>query len=249
VSYTVCTIREVGDGPDELADGLIYPVPLEQADSVAVEPRDGDDVKSLICTAVEIRIAGAKKPMLSVQKIRARVLLTDARLTFACSKFDKGGGWWGIGAGALVAIPANVGSKALAARRRRGKMLVGQIRYPWIKSVYAQNKGGWNAVKMLRVLVNAGGNQEFRVNLTLPSDVDATAAGTELIRRAAAFRLAHDEGEFGEEERARLTELASVDPLVWVKGTGQMAGEVFPTSWGPGEKTASFGLHGGERST
>ncbi len=73
MNYTVCTIREVLDGPVEADEGLIYPVPLDEADSVAVEPRDGDDIKRVNCTAVEVRVQGDKgKPLLLAPDIRAQ---------------------------------------------------------------------------------------------------------------------------------------------------------------------------------
>jgi hypothetical protein len=214
-----------------------------------MEPRDGTNVKHIYCTALDIRERGAKKPMIRAKEIRAQILITDARMTIACSKYEKGGGWWGIGAGALVAVPLNVGSKMLAARRRRGKMLVGQIRYPWISGVFAQNRSGWSGSETLCVFAGAGGGRVLRLLVTLPKDLDATAVGTELIQRAAAFRLAHDDEPPSEEKRARLIELCSVEPLTWVKGSGKMAGHNFPNFWPASERSARFGLSLGPQAS
>lgn len=242
-AYTICAIREVADRPGEPEEGLFYPVGLEQRDSVALEARDGSNVKRLKCTAIEVAPVGGAKPLLRVKEISAQVLVTDARITVACTKYDKGGGWtgWGLG-GVAVAVASNAASHALAARRRRGKMLVGQVRYPWINAVYAQNRVGFGGVEKLRVVASASGRGLLRVDLTLPKDVDACSVGTELIRRAAAFRLAHDAEPLADDEQRRLRELANVAPLKFVKGTGKMAGHEFPTCWPAGERSARFGL-------
>jgi hypothetical protein len=241
-SYTICAIREIGDGPEGFEEGLLFPVPLDQPDAIATEPRDGPDIRTVNCTAISVAVVGAKQPLMRVRDIRAQVMLTDARITVACSKFDKGGGWWGTGAGAIVALPLNIGSHALAARRRRGKMLVGQVRFPWITAVYAQSRVGFGGAETLRVIANTGGKNRLRVDLTFPKNVDATAIGTELIRRAARFRLAADQAPIADKERARLLELTRVEPLTYRKESGKMAGHEFPTSWPASERSARFGL-------
>jgi hypothetical protein len=241
-NYAVCAVRDVLDGPFGPEDGFFLPVPALEKDTVILESRDGTNVRRILCKGISVRAGEQHKRLLRATDIRAQVLVTDARITVACSKFDKGGGWWGIGAGALVAIPLNAGSKALAARRRRGRMFVGQIRYPWISAVYAQNKGGLRGVEMLRVTVKSGGRSLW-LDLTLPSDVDATAVAAELIRRTAQFRLAH-ERPMEDKERAALTELSNIPPLVWRRDEKKMVGHSFPTFWPVGDKSARFGLPG-----
>ena len=46
-------------------------------------------------------------------------------------------------------ITANAISKARAAIRSRGKMLVGQVRYPWIQTVGSSPKDGWASEEKL----------------------------------------------------------------------------------------------------
>jgi hypothetical protein len=244
--YRVCVVRECAAGPVPAEESLLFPVALDERDTIALEPRDGSDIRHANCTAIKVAQVGATNSLLRVKDIRGRVLLTDARITVACSRFDKGGGWWGMGAGALVAIPLNVGSHALAAHRRRGRMLVGQVRYPWITEVYAQSKVGYKGVESLRVVANVGGKSRLRLDLQFPKDVDALAIGTELVHRVARFRLKHDEGEMDEAERERLVELTTVPKIVYVKETGNMGGHKFPTSWPASERSARFGLVSGE---
>ena len=241
---TICVVREIGYEPDQLVEeGLLYPVPLDQPDTVAAEERDGQQIQRAYCNAIEIAAVGSKNTLLRVRDIRALVMLSDARITVACSKFDKGGGWrgWGIG-GLVMSVPLNIGSHALAAHRRRGKMLVGQIRYPWIDSVYIQSRVGFSGTEKLRVVANVGGKNLLRLDLTFPKDVDAAAIGTELIRRAARFRLAHDDEALNQSELARLEQLTAVEPLVYAKGSGKMAGHEFPSSRPPSDRSARLGL-------
>ncbi|HEV7493339.1 hypothetical protein [Baekduia sp.] len=235
--YAICGVREVLEGTFDAEDGYFLPVPGLETDTVLLEPRDGADVRRLHCNEIVVKAGEANKRILRAADIRAQVLLTDARLTIACTKYDKGGGWVG---GPVAMIALNAGSKLLAANRRRGKMLVGQIRYPWIHAVYAQNKSGWSGSELLRVIVKARG-QLLRLELTFPKDVDATAIATELIRRTAQFRLAH-EPDREDAEIKRLHELASVPPLVWRKADNQLAGHQFPSHWPVAHRSARFGL-------
>ena len=84
------------------------------------------------------------------------VCITDARVVVYCEKFEKGGGWRGFGLGGLaVAAMANAVSHARAAARRKGKVLVTQVRYPWIAQVAAPaDKHGRQ--RALRIVVNSG---------------------------------------------------------------------------------------------
>lgn len=60
-------------------------------------------------------------------------ILTDRRLAFLTTDFDKGGGWVGFGVvGFAVAASANAVSKQRAARRSGGKVLIGHVRHEWL---------------------------------------------------------------------------------------------------------------------
>jgi hypothetical protein len=235
--YTVCAIREVVEDELSMDEGLIFPIPAMDADTVMLEQRDGGDVQRVLCNEIEVTGGESNERLLRTADIRGQVLITDARLTVACSKFDKGGGWVG---GPVAMIALNAGSKLLAAHRRRGKMLVGHVRYPWIRAVYAQNKGGWTGAETMRIIVKSG-DEPMRLELTFPKDVDATAVATEVIRRAARFRLAH-EPDLDANERTQLSELCNIPPLVWRRGDKNMVGHRFPTYWPAGPRSASFGL-------
>lgn len=235
-------IRELDDSLlDPHEEGLIFPLPGQDKDSVVLEARDGESIKRLQCKGIEIRARDEKRPELKIDGIKAGMFLTDSRLAFACSKYDKGGGWIG-GVGALA---LNAGSKALAAHRRKGKMLVGHIRYPWIESVHAQNGSTWRN-ECLRVVVRIPGLEGMaQFDFNLPRDVDAPAVASEIIRRTARFRLTHEQ-DLSPEEVARFNEMAVTDDLVWNKADGGMVGRNFGTFWPVGEKSARLGLVAGQ---
>ena len=88
---------------------------------------------------MSVRFQVNGKMIFRCSKVRICVYITDARVAFACSKYDKGGGWIGTPGAMLV---MNVASKSLAAVRRRGKMMVGQVRYPWIANVGSTGQQG-----------------------------------------------------------------------------------------------------------
>jgi hypothetical protein len=238
----VLAVRAVRERPlDAVRHGLLTPVPATKPDSIVLEPRDGSSVRRLYCNAVEFAVAGDKRPLMAAREIRGQLFLTDARLAVACTKYDKGGGWIG-GVGALA---ANAGSKMLAAHRRRGKMLVGHIRYPWLSAVYARNRGGMLGTEQLRLVFRTpGGDDPLVLNFDLPKDTDATAVAAEVVRRAATFRLANDP-ELSDSEREELKRHQALDRIVWRKGDKNLAGVRFTTWWPVGEHSARFGLPDG----
>lgn len=66
----------------------------------------------------------------------ATVVITDRRIAFLTTQFDKGGGWTGFGvAGLAVAATANAVSKSRAAKRSAGKVAIGQVRYEWLTAI------------------------------------------------------------------------------------------------------------------
>ena len=234
--YAVRELHESELDPGE--HGLMVPLPGDERDAVVLEDRDGANVTTLRCKAMKMHTDGEKKPFMRISDISAQLYVTDCRLAFACSKFDKGGGWVG---GPTAMIVFNAGSKLLAARRRHGKMLVGHIRYPWIQSVYAQNHVTMRHAEMLRIVVKLPGDASWtKVEFELPKDLDATALGAEIIRRSARFRLSH-EPELGDEERAHFAELANLDGLVWDRESGKLAGHTFKTHWPVSEKSGRIG--------
>ena len=164
--YTICTIRPaVAPATD---DGLLYPVPGAEPDSIGLERRDGSSIRQLFAREISVGPAASREPILRADDIRARVYVTDSRVAVACTKYDKGGGW----IGGPIALTLNVASRVRAARRRRGKTLVGHVRYPWLRGVYARHGGRWRGSELLRLVIE-GDSDVLHLDLVLPRGADA----------------------------------------------------------------------------
>jgi len=217
-------VRQVVEGVDPAEYGLFCPVPsATEPDAVALEERDGTQLLRSEFNSLQITTDDAKRPMADIDDIRGSIIVTDARVAFACSKYDKGGSW---------VSAAGVASKALAAHRRQGKMMVSHVRYPWLAGVYGQNRSGFGGAETLRLVIKlaAATDSTVKVNVRLPKSADAVALASEIVRRAARFRLAH-ERELDDprraEHRSALERFATLPDLKWEKGSKSMAGVSF----------------------
>jgi hypothetical protein len=211
MGYSILAIRSAAED-----DGRLYPVVGDSCTPVRPEQWDGE-TQRVTASALQVSelVSGGLKTVARFPNIKAEILITDSRVVVASSKYEKGGGWIGFGAGAFVAVAANGVSKALAAQRRRGKMLVGQARYPWLRCVGAKPKAGWGSSEQLRIGVvvksENGGTRELLLDATLPKDVDSSAVARGIITRAARYRLEYTAVE--DDERARYEELADAQRL------------------------------------
>ena len=194
VSFNVLAIRSGLD----VGNGALYPVlsDASQPGLIALDAYDGPNVITTVATAVCVmQVAnGSLKSLIRLRDVKIDVYITDGRLALACEKYDKGGGWVGFGTGAVVALAANAVSKARAASRSRGKVLVGHVRYPWLKAVGASSKSGFASTEAIRLEYSeklSAASVLKLVELTLPRSFDATLVAEEIARRAAAFRLAY----------------------------------------------------------
>jgi hypothetical protein len=223
----VCEVPEPGT-VDLLEDGLFFPVPSVEPNQVLLEDRDGNDTFLIPAKGTTVKRGG--KTIAAMSDVHITMFVTGARVAFACSKYDKGGGWIG-GPSALV---LNAGSKALAAMRRRGKMAVGHVRYPWISAVGSTTKMGFLSEECLYFRVKTTeGNTDLLLHL--PKNVDAAGLAAEIARRAATYRLACESGP-AEDELAALQGLALAQRREPVKD--KVLYHVFPTFWPISEKSA-----------
>jgi len=202
----VIDIPDPGAVTDPVELGLVFPIPGAEKNTVVMEDRDGDHVQRLTATAVDFNANG--KTAFRDRKIKIALFITDARFALACSKYDKGGGWVG-GAGTVIVF--NSVSKARAALRSRGKMLVGQVRYPWIQRIGSSPKTGWASDEKLVFDTSAGQDGAMRLTVTLPKNVEAARVACEIAQRAARYRLASEDIET--DARTALEQLAVAEPL------------------------------------
>jgi hypothetical protein len=215
VSFNVLTIRSGQDAGDD----ALHPMLSDASSSeiVAMDRYDGPNVMNVVATAVRVLEVcdGNLKTLAKLREVKIDIYITDGRLALACEKYDKGGGWVGFGgAGVLVAVTANAVSKARAASRRRGKVLVGHIRYPWLKSVGASSKSGFASTEAIRLEYSekrSTATVRRMIELTLPKNIDATLVAQEIAKRAAAYRLAYY-ADMSAEERAKFASLSQAPP-------------------------------------
>jgi hypothetical protein len=221
--------------PGDPALGLLLPVPLDARNAVVLEPRDGANIRELEATGVTLNYRGEQ--IFAVSGIHASVLLTDARVVVACSNYDKGGGW--IGSPALMGV-FNAASKIRAVVRSKGRMLVGQARYPWLARVGSTAKLGFGSVERLVLEASEGEGRTYRLLLELRRDAGADVAA-EVVRRAAAFKLSA-EPDLDATERHALENLLSA-PTITVKaarGANHIYFHDMPTCWHISERSALF---------
>ncbi|MEQ1702328.1 MAG: DUF2510 domain-containing protein [Ilumatobacteraceae bacterium] len=205
MAFNILTIRTA-----DYDDGSLYPVLGDERNEIEFEPLDGTNVKTLYANAMQVRrvVGSTLNQEASISEIKASVYITDARVAIACTKYDKGGGW----RGASLAVPVlNLASKARAASRRRGKMLVGHVRYPWLSSVGFTEKTGFSSTDSLRLFVVEridGVKRRVCLELDFPKGTDTAALARLISQRAATYRLRHDR-ELGDEERKKFEVLAA----------------------------------------
>ena len=208
-------IVEVPD-PSESAQfperGLLFPVPGIEKNTIVMEDRDGRNMKRLTASEVIFQVGGQTK--FKDRKAKIDLFVTDARLALACSSYDKGGGYtfFGGGGALLMGVGVNSFSKVRAKLRSRGKMLVGQVRYPWLRRVGSSPKTGLGSCEKLHLESTVKGGGTTTLTLYLPSNVSAAQVAAEVTRRAARYRLAtkNPDGELRQTLEA-LTSVKAVD--------------------------------------
>ena len=231
MGFSLVAIR---DGTD--TDGRIWPVMASESGGMLIEREDldGDEIVTLPVTAAAVcEVTGdGLRQLVEVSNVSASLYITGQRVAFACTRFDKGGGWAGFGgAGLASALTANAVSMVRAAARRRGKIMAAQLRYPWLKSVSAHPQTSWRDSEQLRLgFATKGSEREWRPyvwDITLaPRAGSSMDAARDIICRAAAFRLAHWPVLLADQQ-AELAELAQADPLE-PPPPGKFAGYAMP---------------------
>jgi hypothetical protein len=195
MSFNLLAVRELG-----AADDPLYPTPGDQTDSVQLRADDGQVSPPLLVSELivrEIPPGDGPKRVLRLHDITAAVRTTETRLTVACSKYDKGGGWapW-TPSGIPLALAANAVSKARASKRRAGRMLVGQVPYKGLLSIGYKPRSTPLGRDQLRLGTMDPTVQTFRgllLDLTLPRDHSGAEVARTIAGHVASRRL--DGGE------------------------------------------------------
>jgi hypothetical protein len=211
VSFNIIGIRT-----HESNDGRLYPLVGDSYTPIEFEEHDGEPVWVTASALSVGEVAGGGiRNVAKMKDTKIDVMISDARLALACSKFDKGSTWWGIGGGgATAALVFTAVSKARAAHRRKGKLLMGQVRYPWLKNVGFTSKRDWKTNETIRLNLienTSGTDRELVLDLILPKNVDACEVARAIAQRAARYRL--DFTDVPDDRRERFEALVTCGPI------------------------------------
>lgn len=224
--FNVLAIRSYEDSP---GDTYLYPGLGEQdGQAFAAEPADGDNIKMLPISEVSVLELGRGKVLVKTP-IGAAVYVTDCRVVLL-SEVQKVGIMGAVVspllppvvgfAGTLVSI-ATTARAAQVARdhrrgvRREGKVMVGHIRYEWIRRIVVSPspiKGRWHLGPIVALEYTDGETTKSLRLVHLRRGVEPVVLAQDIVRRAAAFRLRHNLG-LAPDQRAILEQLIYADIL------------------------------------
>lgn len=193
MSFNVLFVRS---GEDE--DPRLYPIMTDRG-GLALEAADGAQqivpVKGLLLSEVDRR--GNDHRVLLLREIKAELVITDARVVLACKNWDQLPRHWGVGLGATVALVDETVERAKAAWRRRGKLLLGHVRYPWLLYVGFAPKRRWDLSPSMRIgMIERAGEsavaRNLRIDLSIGRRSDAGAIARQIAQRSARYWLGRD---------------------------------------------------------
>ena len=130
--FMILAVREDGD-----ETGGDYWLPIVDPGALAPRLSAGEQVLFSGSARVEgLVMAGDKWQPSWTLPSPANVLITPSRLAFVCRDFVKAGTSIGFGGlGVAVALTSTAIRQARAARIRRGKAAVGQVRFEWLANM------------------------------------------------------------------------------------------------------------------
>jgi hypothetical protein len=212
VAFSILAVRD-GEAPDDPN----YPFPGETPDTVELTEADGEAFGPF--QAHELTVGeltgGNIRNLLRVRKVKANLIVTESRVAVACSKYEKGGGFTpfgGVGALAVAGV-ANTVSKVRAARRRRGKMLVGHVPYTRLVSVGFRPPSGLKGKDWLRLTMfdpTIEGQRFMVLDAQLAPGCGAARRAKDIAKLAAGHQLGASNAPVEPDRRAVLEGL--LDP-------------------------------------
>lgn len=229
MTYNVVAVCENGEDSYPL-----FPV-LNDEILVTGEPLDGGFGTALQVSKIVVRrkVGNSYKTVLATKDISFQVWITASRVVFYCKKFEKGGGWVGFGLGGLaVAVVANSVSMAVAASRRKGKALVGNLRYPWISRVSFSPRNGFGTDDDVRLTFVDGTDNsrpECDITFSLSRGSDANRTARHIVDRIIAYRYAS--GEQMDADELAGFEALRLSGLIAPPQKGYLSSYRIPSSW------------------
>jgi hypothetical protein len=116
------------------------------------------------------------------RKLRMDTYITDSRVTFSCTNYNRDG----LDIWLLFGIPQLIWRAA----SRRGKVLAGHIRYEWISEIYYSNKTGILSDETVRLCYEDSDSTIWAVDITLNKNIDSAFIANNILQRACRYRLA-----------------------------------------------------------
>lgn len=192
--FRVLTIRSAGT----TAQSALYPLlSSKSAEIVAWEELDGTgQLVKRYCRASGVTvsqiISGAERPVVRIKRLKINAYVTAGRLVVACERYRTVSAWAIAGPGA--GFGATGVSRAGASRRLQGSVLVGHIRYPWVRSVSPRPRKwryGRDAI-VIEFPLSPKTPMQIRLDLRLRRrGLTPAAVAAEICRRSADYWMTH----------------------------------------------------------
>jgi len=150
-------------------------------------------------------------------EVPIRLTLSSTRLLLTCDKFERGGGWRSPSPGMMLA--ANAISKARAASRTRGRVLVGQMRLRWIARLGYQERHNRKSANTVRLVAQDASGPSVLVEITLDKHTSPHAFTQAVLDAAVAVHQGEPRRLTAEQQDA----LASLSLPRFEPASGQLA--------------------------
>lgn len=122
--------------------------------------------------------------------INLEMTITDCRVIYRCDKYDKGSTW----SGGLTALALNAVERAVANKKTAGKVMLGHIRYEWIREIayIAKEKNGFldSDIYAIRIIYMDTEKTRYMVETTFNKGMDTAFIANEILHSASKYRLA-----------------------------------------------------------
>jgi hypothetical protein len=141
-AFRILTIRTVGT----TAQPALYPLlSTDGGEVIAHEELDDEGLSQPYCRASGVTVSriidGAERPILRLNHLNIKVYVTAGRLALACKRYRTANAWALAGPG--MGFAGRGVTSARVSRHLQGGVMVGHIRYPWIRSVSARPRTPW----------------------------------------------------------------------------------------------------------
>jgi hypothetical protein len=229
MSYNAMSIVQTG-----AAATVLYPS-IDDDRQIIPEPLDGqfDPPFQVSMVSVRRKVGNKWVSELQTKDLSFQVWITGSRVLLYCRNFDKGATWVGFNlSGLAVAAVGTAISKGMAAGRRRGKALVGNIRYPWITKVGFAPRAGMGTRETVTIHYIDGTDPtkpECSLTIHLANHVDANRTARHIVERIIAYRYA--ERDAMDDDEVAKFEALRTSGLKAPAQKGYVAHYVLPTSW------------------